>query len=272
MDGAAEQDGGELVFRALADATRRGILDLLREGPRTTGDLAEAFPGLSRFGVMKHLGVLEEAGLVLTRKEGRQKWNHLNAVPLRAVYERWVGRFADRWASASLRLKEAAEARERAKETDMATTITETARVAVVETEIEIAARVPTVFDAWFEDTAEWFFESEDSKSVRPAVCERRVGGRFYMDLSQQFAPGDQNTLATVTMIKTNREIRLRGDCTIPSAFVANMTIRFEETGGGTRVKVSHRMCGEFDDDLPKGFEEGWYDGLEKLKALVESR
>jgi len=270
MDGAGEQEGGELVFRALADATRRGILDVLRDGPRTTGGVAEAFPGLSRFGVMKHLGVLEEAGLVVTRKEGRQRWNHLNAVPLREVYERWVGRFAGAWSSASLRLKETAEARERAKhkELEMGTTVTESARVAIVETEIEIAAGVETVFDAWFEDAADWFYESEESRKTKRTVMERKVGGRAYIDLGD----GDENHMAFVTMIKTNREVRLKGDFTCPFAFLANVTVKFEASGDGTKVSITHRMAGEFPDDYPEGFEEGWLDGLQKMKKLLESR
>src|SRR5262245_24065944 len=97
------------VFGALADPTRRRILDLLRDKARTTGDLAAAFPKLSRFAVMKHLKVLEEAGLVIARKSGREKFNHLNAVPLRMMYERWVNRYADRWASGLVELKRRVE-------------------------------------------------------------------------------------------------------------------------------------------------------------------
>ncbi len=82
---------------------------------------------------------------------------------------------------------------------------------------------------------------------------------------------GGFNSLAEITMIKPNKSIRMRGDCTIPSAMVINMTITFEEEAGVTTVKVDHRMSGEFDDDLPAGFEEGWLDGLQKLKALVEA-
>ncbi len=85
-------------WNALSDPTRRSILDLLGSEPRTTGDLAAAFPHLSRFAVMKHLGVLERAGLVLVRRSGRVRWNHLNAVPLREMYERWVSRLDDQWA------------------------------------------------------------------------------------------------------------------------------------------------------------------------------
>jgi DNA-binding transcriptional ArsR family regulator len=103
-----ELDG---VWKALSDSTRRSILDLLRQGPRTTTELVEAFPHLSRFGVMKHIEVLREAGLIHTREERRQRINSLNVVPIRQIYERWVGRFEELWASHLLRIKEDAEAR-----------------------------------------------------------------------------------------------------------------------------------------------------------------
>jgi DNA-binding transcriptional ArsR family regulator len=102
-----ELDG---VWKALSDNTRRSILDLLRQGPRTTTQIVEAFPHLSRFGVMKHIDVLREAGLIHTRDERRQRINSLNVVPIRQIYERWVGRFEELWASQLLRIKEDAEA------------------------------------------------------------------------------------------------------------------------------------------------------------------
>jgi DNA-binding transcriptional ArsR family regulator len=101
-----ELDG---VFRALADPTRRRILDLLQPGPRTTGQIAEQFPALSRFAVMKHLAVLVAAKLVLVRREGRRRYNYLNPVPLRQMYERWMGPYTELWSASLLRLKEVVE-------------------------------------------------------------------------------------------------------------------------------------------------------------------
>ncbi|MBX3352824.1 MAG: helix-turn-helix transcriptional regulator [Phycisphaeraceae bacterium] len=102
----------EPVFKALASPWRRTILDLLRDGPLSTGDLDAALPELSRFGVMQHLSVLEEANLIVARKEGRTRMNHLNAVPLRRVYERWVSRFEGHWAGALISLKDSLEAQD----------------------------------------------------------------------------------------------------------------------------------------------------------------
>jgi DNA-binding transcriptional ArsR family regulator len=97
------------IWKALADETRRMILDFLRSGPKPTTAIVEQFPALSRFAVMKHLDVLRQAALVLTREEGRQRINSLNAVPIRMIYERWVSSFEGNWASTLLRVKEAAE-------------------------------------------------------------------------------------------------------------------------------------------------------------------
>jgi DNA-binding transcriptional ArsR family regulator len=99
----------DVIWKALADETRRSILDCLRDGAKNTTDLVERFPELSRFGVMKHLQVLRDAGLVLTREEGRTCLNSLNAVPIRMIYERWVSKFADHWAQTLLGLKESLE-------------------------------------------------------------------------------------------------------------------------------------------------------------------
>ena len=101
----------DAVWKALSDGTRRSILDFLRGGPRTTTEIVEAFPHLTRFGIMKHIDVLREAGLIDTREEGRQRINSLNVVPIRQIYERWVGRFEELWTSHLLRIKEDAEAK-----------------------------------------------------------------------------------------------------------------------------------------------------------------
>jgi len=106
---ARRADELDAVWKALSDATRRAILDFLRERPRTTTEIVDAFPHLSRFGVMKHLDVLRQAHLVQTREVGRQRVNSLNVVPIRQIYERWVGPFQELWSGELLRIREIAE-------------------------------------------------------------------------------------------------------------------------------------------------------------------
>jgi DNA-binding transcriptional ArsR family regulator len=97
------------VFKALADPTRRSLLDeLYREDGQTLGMLEERF-SMSRFGVMKHLKVLEEAGLVVTRRRGREKLHFLNPVPIRLVHDRWVHKFAEPWVAGLSEIKERLE-------------------------------------------------------------------------------------------------------------------------------------------------------------------
>ena len=93
------------VFKALADSSRRFLLDLLfeREG-QTLGELEREL-AMTRFGVMKHLKVLEEAGLIVTRREGREKLHFLNAVPIRLIHDRWIDKFKERELSALVDLK-----------------------------------------------------------------------------------------------------------------------------------------------------------------------
>src|SRR6266480_6605038 len=97
------------IWKALADETRRTILDFLRSGPKTTTTIVEQFPDLSRFAVMKHMDALRQAALVITREDGRRRINALNAVPIRMIYERWVSNYEDIWANTLLRVKAAAE-------------------------------------------------------------------------------------------------------------------------------------------------------------------
>lgn len=87
------------------------MLDLLMDGPLTTGALAERFPDLSRFAVMQHLKVLEEGNLIVARRDGRKRYNHLNPIPIQQIYDRWVHRYMQPWTEALLGLKTELEER-----------------------------------------------------------------------------------------------------------------------------------------------------------------
>jgi DNA-binding transcriptional ArsR family regulator len=101
-----DPDHQDQVFRALADPTRRLLLDRLfeRDG-RSLGELEAEVPNLTRFGVMKHLAVLEAAGLVVTRREGRSKLHFLNPVPIREISDRWIDKYRSRQLDALMELK-----------------------------------------------------------------------------------------------------------------------------------------------------------------------
>jgi len=102
----------DLIFKALADSRRREILDLLKDEPKTTGDICDYFKKLDRCTVMQHLGVLEKAGLVIVKKEGRYRWNYLDAVPIREIYDRWINKYASPSVGLLSDLKRRIEAKE----------------------------------------------------------------------------------------------------------------------------------------------------------------
>ena len=105
VDGEGVRADDDKVFKALADPTRRRLLDLLFERDGRTLSELEPLAEMTRFGVMKHLRVLEEAGLVISRKVGRNRVHHLNVVPIRQIHDRWITKYTQSAAAALVDLK-----------------------------------------------------------------------------------------------------------------------------------------------------------------------
>ena len=102
-----EQD--DAVFKALSNADRRQILDLLKDSPKTTGELCEAIDRLDRCTVMLHLKALEKAELIIVKREGRFRWNYLNVEPVQRIYNRWIKDYAQPAARLLTQLKQSLE-------------------------------------------------------------------------------------------------------------------------------------------------------------------
>lgn len=103
------EDENDAIFKALSHRSRRRLLDLLKLEPRTTGNLCALLPELDRCTVMQHLKVLEAAGLVAVERRGRERWNHLDALPIHAIHERWIGPYATYAAAMLSRLQRLVE-------------------------------------------------------------------------------------------------------------------------------------------------------------------
>ena len=88
------ESADDRIYKALGHHRRRRLLDALKDHPQTTGALCEAFPDMDRCTVMMHLKVLEEAELVVARRQGRERWNHLNALPIKQIHDRWISQYA----------------------------------------------------------------------------------------------------------------------------------------------------------------------------------
>ena len=150
----------DLVFKALADPTRRHLLDRLFERDGRTLTELESELEMTRFGVMKHLRVLEDAGLVVTRRSGREKLHFLNPVPIRLIHDRWIDKYTERRVSALSELKT------RLEETSMTTTVAQTTQVY----QVFIKATAEEIWEAITkpEFTARYFYGARIDRHTRP--------------------------------------------------------------------------------------------------------
>ncbi|WP_289009893.1 metalloregulator ArsR/SmtB family transcription factor [uncultured Thermomonospora sp.] len=257
----------EPTFKALADPTRRFLLDLLfqRDG-RTLTEL-ESEVDMSRFGVAKHLRVLEEAGLVVTRRSGREKLHFLNPVPIRLIHDRWIGKYTERRASALADLKHELEAQHM--------------------TATDTVDRTVQVYRVYIRATAEAIWEAitKPEWAVRfgyraPVEYELRPGGAFRGLASEEMKAGgapeviiDGEVIEADPprkLVQTWRPLFLGEDYT-------RLTYEIEDDGSGVcRLTVTHDVTG-----APKTAAQvsgaapdaggGWSQVLSDLKSLLET-
>lgn len=252
------------IWKALSDATRRELLDLLRESPKTTGTLCAHFEHLTRYAVMKHLNVLVEANLVVVRRKGRERWNHLNAVPLREIYNRWVSKYQDHFAASLTQLKHSVEGAAVLKH------ITPQKEIVMdnmlVEQEVFIKDTPENVYEAMTNDVTQWWHHRyrEDSKAV---YLEPTVGGRFYEDYD---GSGNGALYCTVTHVDPAKELFLSGPMGMGDPVIGNIKFLYEEKDGGTLLKLSHHAIGEIGQERMQGYEKGWDELLQRLKGQLE--
>lgn len=246
----------DVVFKALANPLRRRILDELRSGPRTTGEISSIFPRLSRFAVMQHLDVLQESGLLLVRKEGRKRFNYLNAVPLERVHRRWVGRFAAEAAKKSLALEGYLEGERRMN-----------VRTVKIENEIKLAAPITRVWEALTREQLEWYPHTYGQSRVKGLVWEDRVGGNAYED----WGDGRGAMYGTLTYYDPPTSYCLRGH--LKDGVSLENWIALREEGDHTILSSTMVAFGEITDEQEQGirFHGSLENYSDQLKAYVES-
>jgi DNA-binding transcriptional ArsR family regulator len=252
----AGHDELDPLWRALADPTRREILDLLRQRPRTTGELADAFP-TSRFAVMKHLSVLAEAGLVISRRRWRERWNHLNAVPLQALYERWVKPYEAAWSAGLLELKRRAERPEQGD----TMTAAKSAELGTLEVELEITIDAPPerVWKALVDDIGLWWRKDFIDPSTVAFVLEQRPGGRVYEDWGERRG----RLWYTVVSLEPPAKLLLSGDFFAincgGSSGTSLVTIILEPVRGErTLFKLTDSVFGRLAPGMAEDLTQGW--------------
>lgn len=273
----------EPVWRALSDPTRRAILDLLRAAPKTTGDLAAAFP-LTRFAIMKHLDVLVGAGLVVVRREGRERWNHLNPIPLQEMHERWVRPYEALWAAPLVRLKDQLESSPSKSPSaspsafgklhmpapvSPATPLT-TAGVLTITMDIAIMAPMDRVWTALTNDVGQWwprdFLVAADPLEMQ---FESRLGGRLFEEGSR----GGGAIWYTVYGITLGESIDLVGQLSPAYGGPAQSLLRLSlrEQGARTILTLTDAVVGNVGSKSEASLGDGWRAIFERgFKAFVE--
>jgi DNA-binding transcriptional ArsR family regulator/uncharacterized protein YndB with AHSA1/START domain len=254
--GGLEEDTSPL-WRALADPNRRQILDLLRERPRVTGEIAARFP-ISRIAVMRHLEVLSEAGLVVSRKRGRQRWHYLNAIPLQKLHRRWADPAAAGFASALLRLQDTVEAEGRQMKPIQPTVD--------IAQDIEIAGTPAAVFAALTKDTGGWWGHPFVTARATSLALDPRLGGLFV----EQWDNGGQ-VIASATGWAQDEYLQLTGSFHM-GVGVGVATFDLAESGAGTLVRFSFRAIGVVDAEVAGAMSRAWAELVgTRLKGLVET-
>jgi uncharacterized protein YndB with AHSA1/START domain len=246
---AATLDEMDTVFKALADPTRRRVLDaLFLEDGQTLSALQSHLP-MTRFGVMKHLRVLEEARLVTTQRRGREKLHFLNPVPIRLIHDRWVSKFAAPWVAALSALKQDLEAEER---------------------------RMEKVFEIYIKTTPERLWEAITSDDMRRKYW-------FDVGVTSDWTPGSRYEAThpqRVTPIYTGENLEVNPPRRLVQSYVAQwsedalregasrVTWEIEPIGDTCKLTVIH-------DQLREGASEeiygGWPQLLSGLKTLLET-
>lgn len=252
-------DNPKSVWKALADPTRRKILDILREHPNKAGRIAEAFP-ISREGVTKHLKILKDANLVIDKKKGRENWYYLNVIPLEEMYERWMHPYEKIWSSSLLKLKKQLEQGDN----DMDINFME------IELKVFINATREKVFNSLVTNVSHWwgrpFIINEQTTNI---ILEPKIGGLFYetWDNVQGYKWGE------VTHLKTNEVLELTGSFGMPDIVHSKVKITLEDenNGTGTNLFFSHQAMGPLDEKNKTSYAGGWKDLIgTRLKVYVE--
>jgi uncharacterized protein YndB with AHSA1/START domain/DNA-binding transcriptional ArsR family regulator len=235
------------VFRALADPTRRSLLDALREQDgQTLGSLEQRLP-MTRFGVMKHLRVLEEAGLIITRRRGREKLHYLNAVPIRLVHDRWVSKYAEPWAATLSELKTRLEDRTMEK-----------------------------VFEIYIKTTPQRLWDALTDPAIRPtynfgSTCESdwTAGSGYTMVHPGAPAPlGEGENLEVDPPRKLVQSFRALWSDDVKAEGKSRVTYEIEQVADSCRLRVTHDRLREGTNGELYG---GWPMILSGLKTYLET-
>jgi DNA-binding transcriptional ArsR family regulator len=253
------------LWQALADPTRRALIDRLADGPSTTGALCDGF-SMSRFGVMKHLGILERAGLVASRKQGRMRINHLNVAPLLALQSRWLSPRASRLGAAMESFTNRAEETQMPQSPDQLNSVD-------IALDWEVRAPVQRVWKLLFQRPQDWWPSDYRAGPEGSAmVLEERVGG----SLREERPDGGGLLWYSVIALDPMRSLDLSGHLASryggPATSLLHLELSPGRDEGTTGLKLTDSAFGKLGPGFKASASEGWqaiFGG--GLKALAEA-
>lgn len=254
-----------MIWKALSDPTRRSILDILREAPKTTGDLSEQFENLSRYAIMKHLGILEKANLITIKREGKFRWNYLSPQPIEQIYTKWLKKYETLWVSNIAQFKRYTAVITKDKGT-MEKNISST----VVSVELTINASRETVWKALTEETAKWWTKDfYTSSKTKRFVIEPKLGGLMYEDAGNN----EGLVWAIVLGVNAPESILLKGHLapSFGGPAVSFLEIKLETDGDSTIFKLTDSIFGSISEKLQAELTEGWEMVYKGLKSYCEN-
>ena len=247
-----------MIWKALADPTRRTILSLLKKEPQTTGEISLHFVDLSRYAIMKHLGVLEKANLITIKREGKFRWNYLNTKPIQQTYEQWVSNLIQ------LRML-AEQTSEDMSQTDKTITTT------TVFIEMKLNAGKLRTWTALTQEISGWWKRDFKNKSKTiDFVLESKLGGLMYENA------GDNQGLvwASVIGLDAPNSLQLKGHLSPehggPAISFTKIELE-EKDADSTVLKLSDTVFGSITQALQSELSEGWKSIFEQgLKPYLE--
>lgn len=244
------------VWHALADTTRRQLIDRLAEGPQTTGALCDGF-AMSRFGVMKHLGILERSGLVIFRREGRTRINHLNAAPLYALSSRWLSPRASNAAQAAHGFAARAEPFNQ-EESAMPTPADPLSHVDVA-LDLDIGGSIQTVWRLLFDKPETWWpADFRAGPAGSRMVLDERVGG----SLREERADGGGLLWYSVIALDPLRSLDLAGHLASryggPATTLLHIELAPGTAEGSTLFKLTDSVFGKLGPGFKASAASGW--------------
>jgi uncharacterized protein YndB with AHSA1/START domain/DNA-binding transcriptional ArsR family regulator len=241
----------EQIFKALADEHRRKLLDLLYERDGQTQSELETHLPMTRFGVMKHLQLLEDAGLITTRKIGREKFHYLNPVPIQEVYERWVSKYARPWAQTLTTLKQHLE------ETDMQTKPNHVMQI-IIRTTPEKLWQALTDGNL----TQQYYFNSRFESTLEKGAPYRYQDNGFVLIDGTIIESQPYTRLVMTFNAHFSEEAKQ-----LPASTV---TIDIQELGQTCKLTMTHSDL-DMTKPITQGFINGWTEIFSSLKTLLET-